>query len=177
MPTTHQRVSTSISNSTPYTVYTNNTNKVQRILMADFHFSADTNIYGTYDMGSTRFWLWKRSDGQTANMVNLIYMGYIQYPYSTFVNFNCTSGAGSMLASISNTALHPAQQATYQSNTYGSPPLSGNFGNASLSFGQVGGSQTTAHGMGQCILFPSDTLRLTVDKTGTGYLDFLVITE
>lgn len=172
MATTHSRVSV-YSGSSINTVYTNSTAKPQRILLTDMHFWADSASYGS-DMGGIQFYVVKRSDNVSYAMTSTVFYAYIQYTYSLWANFTTSIGAGSLLQS-STTSIEGLAHVYHQGNTYGSTPWS----SIGLALYPVTAStgQSTTKGMGQCVLYPGDTLRIATNKNGTAYMDFLIMSE
>jgi hypothetical protein len=172
MATTHSRVSV-YSSSNINTVYTNSTAKPQRIILTDMMFAADSGYYSS-DMGNVTYYVVKRSDNVSNAMTSTIFYGYIQYPYSMWLNFNSSLGATSGIATAGNNQVGMSH-VYQQSNTYANTPWS----NISyyLTPNMNNSGQSATNGMGQCVLYPGDTLRIAVNKYGTAYMDFLIMSE
>lgn len=174
MPTTHSRTSAYISYNM-VGLYTNSTSKAQRILITDLLFQAD-NAYYSSDMGNITIYIIKRADNINSGFVSTIFQGYMQYPYSLWANWSSSNGAGSALTITGNTSPTVGHMA-HQLTTYSAVPYStsNHFGYGGIGFAQQG--QHGAYGLGQCILYPGDTIRAGCQKYGTVYLDFLIMTE
>ena len=172
MATTHSRVSV-YSSANINTVYTNSTAKPQRIILTDMHFAGDFGYYGN-DIGNVSYYVVKRSDSISNAMTSTIFYGYIQYTYGMWLNFNTTIGGASGLAAPGNNQVGMSH-VYQQGNVYSSTPWS----NISLVLtpNMNNSGQSATNGMGQCVLYPGDTLRIAVNKYGTAYMDFLVISE
>lgn len=172
MATTHSRNSVSTDASSFYTIYTNSTAKAQRILVTDVHFAADSGQYGS-NMNSFSMFITKRGSGVSSTMNSSILDAYVQYPYSLYANFTGSHGGGSVL--FAPDASQPGvQHFTHYGSTYSSTPF------ASTSYilnPYLNSSQFGCRGPGQCVLYPSDSIRVGTNKYGTLYTDFLIISE
>lgn len=172
MATTYSRVSTSTDGSSYYTLYSNSASTVKRVLVTDIHFAADSGYYGS-NMNSVTFSVVKRADSIASAMTSVVLHIYQSYPYSLYLNACGSHGAGSIIFSTNGNspgANHPLMSQQSYANTP----------NGNMSYYQTveyGGSQSNIGGMGQCVLYPGDTIRVGVNKVGTAYVNMLIISE
>lgn len=157
-------------------LYTNSTSKPQRILVTDILFAADSAYYSN-DMNGIALYIVKRADPVSSAFTSTIFYGNLQYTYSMYANFSSTHGAGSNFQVPNTNSSNAVGQVVHYCSSYSTIPNSNTSSFQTPTFGDQNYAQSRATGLGQCILYPGDTLRAGSQKYGTVYVDFLIMTE